>query len=301
MVDLEKYCTPLIIPPIETFGVLDIITADMIRDNLISEQDICFVRDILAGQIPDKVPESYYQDWYSIQQFALTYPCNLQRAGYYTTVTKELAFDAVNYFQQTAPVPVILDPLAGRGFLAKALREQGIAVIATDDHSWSPTSASYMYDYPDSIEKIDALDSLYEYSDVITHLVIAWTPYGNDIDYQLLRTVYEEFPHIRVVNIGETSGGCTGSIRFWQHANFVCKPFDYVPRPGTFDEANVVTYCEEPRQYDISGKYIYDDADDDTWDPSADNAHDELIYRLVAQKQDREKFLRRSAECLTTQ
>lgn len=132
-----------------------------------------------------------------------------QDVGYYGRVTKDFVGNLKAYISDSGcSNPVVLDPMAGKGFFVKALRESGVKTIASDDKSWAAQSSDR------SILDLDAIDSLRKHGGKVTHLVMSWPPYAVDIDYRLYKVIREEFPHIKIIYIGESNGGCTGSDDF---------------------------------------------------------------------------------------
>ncbi len=167
-----------------------------------------FYNTIVSGNIPERMPKELTDRDFLRGTIAHVIPFtmwqSLQKIGYFTVTTKVFA----NAMKQVVKDKVVLDPLAGAGFLAKSLREAGVKTIASDNNSWGLNGG---------IEKLDALDSLTKYGDKVDYLVISWADYGSDIDYKLLMSVRENYPHIKIIVIGEYEGA-TGSSKFWQAA-----------------------------------------------------------------------------------
>lgn len=174
------------------------------------------VKTIATGEIIEEMPiEHCVRSENSNLKDSLT-PIHLHSLfmdlGYYARITKKVA---KNFRKELPENSIILDPLAGRGYGVKALREAGIPVIGSDDGSWDSMTPG--------IEKLDALESLEKYGEEITHLLIAWAPYESEIDFELLEMCREKFPHIMIINIGE-SEGCTGGYKFSEAANIISYP-----------------------------------------------------------------------------
>lgn len=178
-----------------------------------------FYNAIVSGNIPERMPIELTDRDFLRGTIAHVIPFtmwqNLQKIGYFTVTTKMFA----KAMKQVVKDKVVLDPLAGAGFLAKSLREAGVKTIASDNNSWG---------FNNGIEKLDALDSLTKYGDVTGYLAISWADYGSDIDYRLLMLTREKYSHIKIIVIGEYEG-CTGSSKFWQAAE-----------PTQPDESNIL-------------------------------------------------------------
>jgi len=158
---------------------------------------------VLQGEIPESFPEfDRPEGEYHPLDFALHN--QLCEAGLYGKVTKKVARELKAEIGADA---VVLDPMAGKGYGVKALREVGIKSIATDDNSW---------DISEQVENLDALASVRKYGKDSTHVLLSWPPNNDDIDLKVLELCRSEFPHLTVINIGE-SKGCTGSYEFWDN------------------------------------------------------------------------------------
>lgn len=163
-----------------------------------------FYSKLRAGIIPDELPfESSVLHHYESGGMPGIYLHGAgQKLGYYGRATKSFAKTVKAYVGDK----IILDPLAGVGHMTLALREAGVKTIATDDHSW-PGSNNF--------EKLDALDSIRKYGELIDFVLLSWPPYMSNIDEQIVHLLRDEFPHIKLMYIGEGPGGCTGTERFW--------------------------------------------------------------------------------------
>lgn len=217
-------------------------------DNLEAADSIEFLSTLDDGIIPKDLPESYSEVSFHHGSVMI----QAHDKGYYTAVTQKSAESMAEYFKESVRgrQPLVLDPFAGRGFLVKALREQGIATIGSDNHSWLTRDSKNHQIAEYNVEKSEAVDALRKYGNDLSHLVMSWVPYESTKDHELLKIVHEEFPHIKVINIGEGAGGCTGSIEFWKHADVSNgKPFHYKSLPMVNDYPVEVTYNEEGNDY----------------------------------------------------
>lgn len=179
-----------------------------------------YVFTILSGQVPESVPGLLVCDSGAMSVLGSRVHTFLtQEAGYYARVTRQFAetlSDAVG------PDARVLDPMAGRGLLVRALQEQGVEAVGTDNNSWGLS---------DSIEAMDVLKSIRTYGGWATHLVLAWPPYNDSVDVKILEEVRANFPDLKVVYVGEVDG-CTGSEEFWEVAQV--SEFDFPVMYETF-------------------------------------------------------------------
>jgi len=179
-----------------------------------------FLETILDGKIPESIPKGAQ---HGLSMISYSFHSHLCDAGFYAKATKKNA----RALAEIIGDGVALDLMAGKGYLAKSLREAGARTIATDDNSWSLS---------EDIEKSDAKESLLKYGPQVTHVILAWTPLGATLDHEILMLCRERFPHITIINIGEPPFGATGSEIFWEDAHEVnSEPILYETTSATND------------------------------------------------------------------
>lgn len=204
----DNRLAPIVIPSLEfnPEAFSDKATLYRVEPGRILEDAKELCKTIAAGEIPQNIPLSLAFDdgWRSGMASIITHS-ELMDLGYYGRATKDTAESiAANVGDGT-----VLDPMAGRGFFAKALREAGVKTIASDDYSWKMQA---------DFEKLDAIESVKKYGNQISHVLLSWVPHGSGKDLEILQLCRKEFPHITIINIGEGHGGATGSEAFWDHA-----------------------------------------------------------------------------------
>lgn len=167
-----------------------------------------FIEDFSNGNIPDEVPARFA---YDTSMLGMTVHIYCQDAGYFAKITKQFSKNLKEKLKNDlgGSEPVILDPMAGKGYFVKAMREEGVKTIGSDDKSWGNVQTD------DGIENLDAVKSLKKYGQGISHLVMSWAPMDGKVDKEMYDLVKNDYPHITIVNIGEDQGGCTGSEVFW--------------------------------------------------------------------------------------
>lgn len=74
-----------------------------------------------------------------------------------------------------------LEIAAGDGTLSRFLGEEGVNIIATDDHSWT-----HAIDYPDDVKNMGAKQALQQYQPQV--VVCSWPPPGNNFERQIFST-----------------------------------------------------------------------------------------------------------------
>jgi hypothetical protein len=138
----------------------------------------------------------------------------------------------------------VLEIMAGAGWLARALREKGIDVVATDDHSWP---RKHEWTLQTEVEELDALKAIQKYADQTDILVMSW-PYMDPTAFLSLQAWAKLKPGALAIYIGEGDGGCTADEEFFQHFEEVEDPaFDEIARKyvtwwGLHDRINLGRY-----------------------------------------------------------
>jgi hypothetical protein len=74
-----------------------------------------------------------------------------------------------------------LEIAAGDGTLSRFLRDDGVDIAATDDHSWS-----HAIDFPDDVENQDAITALKTRKPQV--VICSWPPAGNDFEHAVFKT-----------------------------------------------------------------------------------------------------------------
>lgn len=190
-----------------------------------------FAKTLADGEIPKATPKVLLRE----NLFSISYDVSrsitvinfrsgvLRELKVFSNVTQSFAKSV----KKELPDATFLDPLAGRGYLAKALQEEGLQVIATDNNSWGGA---------DHLENLDALDSIEKYGDQVTHVIISWPPYDSPLGAEILKKAREK--GLGILYIGEGEGGCTADDEF--HNLFQIKKYlDYDTMESLHDFAAI--------------------------------------------------------------
>lgn len=187
-----------------------------------------FINCILNGEIPD----TFGYSMFSIGEgFQLREKCT--RRGMWAIVTNDRVSRLADWIGNRTCVEV----MAGAGWLAKALDQNGTDVVATDDFSWGDRHTDMKMVFP--VEKLSALDAIEKYKkrDI---LIVSWPPYG---DSTVCR-VCEKWKGL-VVYIGESKGGCNAPDEFFSNFNEIEDVIIPMPRwPGMHDTVSVGYYSK---------------------------------------------------------
>src|SRR5215213_1984342 len=122
----------------------------------------------------------------SLAAFALIWPLLTQKRflmplvepkGIYCFYSRRL----IKELRQMIGERKALEIAAGDGTLARFLRQDGVDITATDDHSWS-----HSIDFPDDVEELDAKTALEKHKPQV--VICSWPPAGNGFEEQVFKT-----------------------------------------------------------------------------------------------------------------
>lgn len=164
-----------------------------------------YARAIAAGEVPEAFPGPLLPDQYR-DVHPLLPPVNwnsemrtFQRTrGMFAIVDQTWTARLADRLRGLRALEV----MAGRGWLAKAMRQHGIHWIATDDHS--------MFTAPITpVERLDAVEAVIAYRQEADVLVMSWPPLNDPVCERVTCAWPAGKP---IVYIGEWRG-CTGTDR----------------------------------------------------------------------------------------
>ncbi len=124
-----------------------------------------------------------------------------------------VCWDWVNPFATWIGNRRCLEVMSGAGWLAKALREKNIDIIATDDYSWGKRRG---WSVISEVIEMNAVSAILNYAHQCDILIISW-PYMNDDAYHAIKTAHDTNPAMLIVYIGEGAGGCTANDKFFEY------------------------------------------------------------------------------------
>lgn len=130
----------------------------------------------------------------------------------------------------------VLEVMAGVGWLAKALKEHGIDVVATDDASWQDChTLAQGGQTVTEVGKLDALDAV-KANPQAEVLVVSWPAYKD----RAIVDVCDEWGCERpIIYIGESSGGCTACAEFFDHFEAESLGISMPRHAGLYDSVSV--------------------------------------------------------------
>jgi hypothetical protein len=107
-----------------------------------------------------------------------------------------------------------LEVMAGGGWIAKALQDHGVSIVATDQDAKWHNRHKELPTWPDlQVLKMGARKAVNSYTTAEV-LVISWPPYTNT---EIVRVMDAWGTTRPVIYIGESVGGCTACDTFFDH------------------------------------------------------------------------------------
>lgn len=137
----------------------------------------------------------------------------------------------------------VLEIMSGVGWLAKALAEEGVDIIATDSGAWA-SGAHKNAPAIHPIHRLEALEAVAAYPEREV-LIVSWPPCGEEAVVEACRAWGQERP---IVYIGEGQGGCNAPDNFFDHFwELADAPsFDLMAWPGLHDDVMIGHWREQP-------------------------------------------------------
>jgi len=135
----------------------------------------------------------------------------------------------------------VLEVMAGAGWLAKALMQHGIKVIATDSGEWNEMPHDKMkFVFP--VQQIDGLTAVRKWTHASDVLIISWPPYG---DMDICEICHQWGSEKPIVYIGEGEGGCNAPDEFWRNFRYEETEIPLMAWPGLHDGVFIGHYYSE--------------------------------------------------------
>lgn len=165
----------------------------------------------------------------------------------FVIVTKNLVRDLKKFLFKDSKV---LEVMSGTGYMAMALRQEGVDIIPTDNKTWAGFEGRKTWV---DVETIDAVKAVHKYAKDVDFVLMSWPPYMDPIGYHVWLAIQEEIKalnkNIRLVLIGEGIGGCTGDDDLndgvYAHVDWdlseICNQH-FAQFPGIHDDIQVIDY-----------------------------------------------------------
>jgi hypothetical protein len=161
----------------------------------------CVSRGKIPPEAPDFCTESGVMDFGErnfVESLSTRYASRdlCTRAGMWGLVSADMAASLAKHIGTCH----VLEIMAGKGWLALALFEQGVRITATDDESWEDQHHQARPVYP--VIPKDCVDAVKQYPEAEV-LLVSWPPYGDTRVLEALRLWGSARP---VIYIGEENG-----------------------------------------------------------------------------------------------
>jgi hypothetical protein len=108
----------------------------------------------------------------------------------------------------------VLEIMAGRGWLAKALALHGIQIVATDNGAWSSSYANRSPVF--EVNRFEALAAIETFDHGADILLVSWPPYGDTTIGRAAEIWGSDRP---IIYIGENCGGRNVPEEFFEYFN----------------------------------------------------------------------------------
>lgn len=108
-----------------------------------------------------------------------------------------------------------LEIMGGSGLLSKALKDEGVNVICTDNLSWENSKTEWKNHFTE-IENLDCVEAIEKYGKNVKYIIMSWAPYQGKESVLAYRKMKEVNPDSVMIYIGEDLGGCTACDEFFE-------------------------------------------------------------------------------------
>ncbi len=143
----------------------------------------------------------------------------VHKYGIFEIFTREFVDNLSSFIEKKFGKNVkIVEVCAGDGRLSKALKEKGFNIIAVDNRSRQNPDETSDIEYPDFVINDSALNYIKNNKPEL--ILASWIEFQDNLDIKLVET------GIPLIIIGEASGGCTGTSKFWERKDFRYKKLE---------------------------------------------------------------------------
>lgn len=108
-----------------------------------------------------------------------------------------------------------LEIMGGSGLLSKALKDEGVNVICTDNLSWEDSKTEWKNHFTE-IENLDCVEAIEKYGKDVKYIIMSWAPYQGKESALAYKKMKEVNPDAVMIYIGEDLGGCTACDEFFE-------------------------------------------------------------------------------------
>jgi hypothetical protein len=172
-----------------------------------------FINYLKAGEIPPEPPEGSSLGGHIWDLDTMLYHCRHEATerGMWAIVDKVWTKKLAAWIGDRT----CLEVMAGAGWLAKALSEHGIDIVATDSGDWDDHHPKAQFVYQIEITEGEEAAKKYHDKDI---LIISWPPYGEDAICHICEQWGSDKP---IILISEDDGGCNAPPEFWSKFHII--------------------------------------------------------------------------------
>lgn len=166
-----------------------------------------YITQLEQGEIPEHFPYQHPRIWdRSVYHYRLK--DKIRELGMFALVDKTWTKLLADWIGDR----FCLEVMSGAGWLAKALSEHGVNIVATDNCSWE-NFHSKIKKYAFYMKQMNAIKAIQKHQDAEI-LIMSWPPYDEPDAYNAM---VEWGKDRLIVYIGESEGGCTADDNFHKH------------------------------------------------------------------------------------
>jgi len=162
--------------------------------------------EVLKKEIPEKFPELAFDSVFDIEAYSMRKEF-IKYLGF-VKIAKIWIRPLAKYLKGYK----VLEIMSGNGSLSKALQDEGVNIIPTDNYSWD--QKSWFRDPWTKIKKLDAIEAIEKYGKSVDYIICSWPPYDNPIAFDALIKMRQINPNCKMIYIGEGESGCTADDSF---------------------------------------------------------------------------------------
>lgn len=200
-----------------------------------------FVECIKRKEVPTESPDctsllGHYSFSGSFKDRAADYSAREEISatyGMWAIITKSFAKTLAEFIGDKR----CLEIMSGAGWLAKALSEQGIKIIATDNNSWKHSQHSVF-----EVLNYEASEAVETYKDSYDILICSWPPYSESRFTDACKKWGKDK---LIIYIGESHEGCNANEEFFNSFHQVKTGIGIMSWPGLHDDVMIGYWREE--------------------------------------------------------
>lgn len=169
------------------------------------------------------IPEAYpYMSYDSYLEYMMNMP-RITRQHFidiqgFALISKNWVREVAKYLKGKK----CLEIMSGLGTLSKALKDEGVDIIATDDYSW-PWRLQGSEKFWCDIENITAVEAIKKYNPEI--VIMSWCPHESHDGCRALQAMRNVNPSAEMLVCGEGRGGCTADDEFFDNIKIINNEF----------------------------------------------------------------------------